>query len=133
MVKGDYRGKGISETKSKTGEPKHAGNFSYCTIHHQSLQSKDYRVYNRDGHLIVGNKTPLSKLMSEDVERLALTDKHFGGYVQDGKKTVGVKEYEAHKRLIKFSCRGFSYFEFEFIYREEIYTDGDFDYPFPEY
>ena len=129
----DYRGKGTSKTKvSKCGEQKHAGNFSYQTIHYQSLQSKDYFVCNQNGVLIVGKETLLSELMGADVMQLALTDEHFSAYYQDGVKTIGNKEHEAHKRLTKIRSR-YRYTEAEFIYREEIYTDGDFDYDFPEY
>ena len=130
----DYRGKGVSKDKlTKDGRPKRAGNFSYSTIHHQSLQSRDYYVVLKDGQLIVGEHTPLSQVMGDLIATLALTDAHFGSYVQDGEKTVAGKKHEAHRRLTRYNAR-YSYLDaIRFIYREEIYTDGDFDYNFPEY
>ena len=130
--------KGVSTTKfcKHTGDPKHSGNFSPMTVHYNSLKCKDYRVRLCDGILIVGEKTPLSDLMPYAVVELALTDPYFDIYKERGQKTVGVKKYDACKTLrrmanvrsyMKISC------DFLFTYREEIYTDGDFNYIFPEY
>ena len=131
----NYRGKGVSTTKfTKTGEPKHAGNFSYSTIHRQSLQAHDYPVRLIDNRLIVGNSTPLDTLMGSVVELAAREDGYFEEYQQKGEKTIGTKKYEAHKRLTKCHFRYQYLYELQqFTYREMIYTDGDFDYHFPEY
>lgn len=128
-----YRGKCESKDKvRKDGKPKHAGNFSYTSFHAQRLQSKDYRVKMVDGELIVGDHTPLITLMPRGVVETALSDPFFGTYVQDGKQPVNGKLYEAHKRLTKCNfC--WSMDDVRFIYREEIYTDGEVEYKFKNY
>ena len=138
----DYRGKCVSThgKVTKAGEPKMAGNFSYSTFHLQSLQAKDYYVRLKTyasgiKTLIVGDHTPLSRLMGEHVNSLAMTDEHFDVYVRTGTKTVGVKKYEARMTLRKNKVHS-AYWELDtyaFVYREEIYTDHDFNYQFPEY
>lgn len=139
----NFRGRGVSETKyTKTGEPKHAGNWSYSKIHYQNLQVKDYYVRLRTDKetgiqtLIVGDHTPLAALMGEQVEWLAMRDKTFDQYVQTdyNSRIVPGKKYEAYKRLYKSKLT--SSWEIDphaFVYREAIYTDGDFKYHFPEY
>lgn len=126
--------RGFSKTKfCKDGRPKMSGNYSEYTLHRLSLQSKDYDVHECDGILIVGDHTPLTKLMPPAVMELALTDPHFSTYIEDGYRTVMGKRYEAHVRLTKFSFKTCYREGGWFVYREEIYTDGDFDYNFPEY
>lgn len=142
VVAPNLRGKGVSTKKfTKAGEPKRSGNWSVSTIHNQSLQSKDYLVwvktYKETGVeiLMVGDHTPLSSIMGEKIATLAMNDPHFEWYRQRGKnKTIGNgKEYEAHKTLRKYEGSSF-WLRYKWgVYREEIYTDGDFDYLFPEY
>lgn len=131
----NYRGKGVSTKLTKDGKPKRAGNWSYNTIHTQSLQFRDYKVMRIDNELVVGdNQTPLSHIMGEVVATLALNNPYFHEYTEKGIKTVRGKQYEAQRSLTKFSAFGsHMYLDYEFILREQIYTDGDFDYPFPEY
>lgn len=135
----NYRGKCESKTKvTKDGRPKRAGNFSYSVFHAQSMQSKDYhvkKVINEYGNeiLIVGDHTPLWELMGGLVEELALRDKTFDTYTQQGYKTIGSKKYEAHKTLKKSRISMRYGYELDFIYREQIYTDKDFEYQFIEY
>ena len=129
-----YRGKGTSRKLTKDGKPKHAGNWSAQTIHVQSLQSRDYHVRRIDGILIVGDHTKLSSILGEAIAILAENNKYFDQYVEKGQKIVGRKSYDAERSLRRFAARdSHSYLDFEFIYREQIYTDGDFDYNFPEY
>lgn len=130
-----YRGKGTSRKLTKDGQPKHAGNWSFQAIHAQSLQSKDWHVKRgANGELIVGDHTPLWKIMGEAVATLAETNDRFNEYVECGKKEVGRKQYDAQRSLKRFLPYGSHvWIDYEFIYREQIYTDGDFDYNFPEY
>lgn len=139
----NFRGKGCSETKfTKAGEPKHAGNWSASKIHYQSLQVRDYYVRyvtdkgNGIQKLIVGDHTPLAELMGTQVEWLAMRDENFDTYTQSGynSKIVPGKKYEAYRRLCKSKL--ISSWEINphaFTYREAIYTEGDFEYYFPEY
>ena len=128
-----FRGKCESSTMAKSGRPKHAGNFSWHTHHEQSLRFKDYRVWRTaDGHLIVGEHTPLLSLVPTEVVQLAMFEPTFDNITLRWFKTVGGKRYDANKHLSRFNGgRGWN--DFEFIYREEIYTDGDFNYDFPNY
>ena len=129
--------RGTSTTKFCKGTdiPKHAGNFSYSTVHYNSRQEKSYRVYYCGGQLVVGaNNTPLVQLLPEAVVELAKNDPNFEEYRQQGTQPVGGKQYEAHKTLRKnmtFGTR--SWRNYSFLYILTIYTDGDFDYKFPEY
>ena len=119
---------------SKTGEPKHSGNFSYMTMHNQSLQFHDYPVRKKDGKLIVGDHTPLYELMPMAVYELALTDKYFSTYAREGTMNVGGREYECEKILYKrhYYC-AYDLNPYAFVYREKVYTDFDFEYQFKEY
>ena len=128
--------KGVSKDKFCKGTdiPKHSGNFSYHTVHYQSLQSKDYHVTLRDGVLIVGESTPLQCLMPE-VTQIALNDPHFESYTRKGTMPHAGKRYEARQTLTKRE-RHYTYCDwmnYDFIYREMIYTDGEFDYQFKNY
>ena len=133
-MENNYRGKGTSTKLTKDGKPKHAGNWSYYAIHHQSMQSRDYKVKLIDDALMVGEHTPLLCLLPSAAVELAMTDPHFGEYRQDGVRTVNGKKYECHitltKRKLHFSV---DYLNYDFTYREIIFTDWDFDYQFPEY
>ena len=143
VVAPNLRGKGISTTKfTKSGDPKRSGNWSASTVHRQSLQYKDYDVMykeDEDGikHLVIGDHTRLADIMGDGVAALAMFDKHFDTYVQSGKyEGLGNgKGYEARRTLRK--RQNFrEWYPGEaptFRYREEIYTDGDFTYNFPEY
>ena len=136
MNKGDYRGRGVSATKvcKHTGKPKRAGNFSYATIHRLSLQFKDYPVTMRNDELIVGDHTPLMCVMPRAVVELALTDTHFDVYIESGIVKHGGQEYEAHRRLTRNALYGRSIWSHNlFKLRLEVYTDGEFDFNFPEY
>lgn len=142
FAKRNFRGKGQSTTKfTKAGEPKRSGNWSSQTIHHQSLQYKDYYVRLLQSEsgikiLLVGDHTPLARIMGDAIEELAINDENFSVYVQAGEyKGLGNgKSYEARRTLRKLNVRKSWYFDNRaFLYREEIYTDGDFTYNFPEY
>ena len=132
----NLRGKAVSATKfTKAGEPKRSGNWSASTVHAQSLQSRDYRVKLVDGQLIVGDHTPLAYVMDQVgaiVEELVTNDVYFSQLVRDGHKTIRGKKYESRKTLKRIHLQ-YSMDNVLYIYREEIYTDGDFDYNFPEY
>ena len=132
----NFRGKGTSRDKFCKGTdiPKHAGNFSASTIHYQSLQQKDYKVRMKDGQLIVGDHTPLSDILPEALVTLAITDPNFKTYSQSGEHSHNEKKYEAYRTLTKFSAFGWhSYLDYSFILHIGIYTNGDFDYQFPNY
>lgn len=139
VVAPNLRGKGISTTKfTKSGDPKRSGNWSAETIHYQSLQSKDYPVWvktyeNGIQVLMVGENTPLSYLMTEQLMSLALNDPYFDMYRREGEKTVGGKKHTACMTLRKSKGSRIWLQDRFGTYREEIYTDGDFDYQFPEY
>ena len=129
------RKQGISKDKFCKGTdiPKRSGNYSPTTIHFQSLQVRDYKVRLIDGHLIVGERTPLTEIFKPDVVMAILNDRHFNSYRQEGVKTINGKRYETHRILTKYDAR-FSYLnEIKYLLREEIYTDFDFDYNFKEY
>jgi hypothetical protein len=132
----NLRGKGISATKfTKAGEPKRSGNWSVSTVHYQSLQSRDYRVKINDGRLIVGDYTPLADVMGKmgyTIEELARNDEYLKEIVREGYTPIRGKKYESRKRLTRVHLQ-YSMDKVVYIYREEIYTDGDFDYNFPEY
>ena len=128
--------RGVSKDKFCKGTtiPKRSGNFSYTTVHYQSLQSKDYHVKLRDGVLIVGENTPLEKVMP-GVEQLALSDSYFEQYTQRGVHTHNGKKYEARKTLTKRE-KHYEYCDwmnYDYVYREIIYTDNEFNYTFKNY
>lgn len=137
------RGKGTSLTKfTKTGDPKHAGNWSAQNIHRQSLQYRDYYVKLLKSEsgieiLIVGDHTPLARIMGETVATLAMRDPNFESYRQQGyfKGINNGRSYEAFRTLRKNNkyINSWQHNPHAFILREEIYTDGDFKYYFPEY
>ena len=141
----NFRGRGTSKTKfTKTGEPKHAGNWSAMSIYYQSLQVKDYYVRLVESKetpgmkiLIVGDHTPLFKIMGDLVEQLAINDEHFCSYRQEGEyKGIGNgKAYKSSYTLSKnpMAARKWSVHPHAFILRCEIYTEGDFTFNFPEY
>lgn len=132
-----YRGKCESKDKvRKDGQPKRAGNFSYEVFRDQHMQTRDYKVWrNDDGNLIVGDHTPLSAIYSDGIYTEAMTNPRFDEYIERGVKTVRCKKYNAERRLTKFTphYKSSILFYYEFIYRETIYTDGDFTYEFPDY
>lgn len=134
MEQKSYRGKGTSRKLTKDGKPKRAGNWSFQAIHLQSLQSRDYHVRRINDTLIVGDHTKLSSILGEAVAVLAENNTRFDYYVEKGQKQVGLKKYDAERSLKRFAAKdSHSYLDFEFIYLEQIYTDGDFDYNFPDY
>lgn len=141
MATGNFRGRCHSTTgkKTKTGDLKMSGNFSYQTFHYQSLQSKDYyvrkKVYDSGiEQLIVGERTPLAQVMGETIATLALKDEHFEMYIQSGIKKIGVREYEMRVTLRRNMCVSrWSFDPHLFILRVEIYTDGELHFEFPEY
>lgn len=140
MATGDYRGKCFSTSgkRTKTGDLKRSGNFSYSTFHCQNLLYKDYYVRVETSEsgiktLIVGDHTPLALLMGQLVADLALKDERFELYQQKGKKRIGGKDCETIAILTKISR--YSRFDLDphaFRLRVEIYTDG-ISYEFPEY
>ena len=130
------RKQGISRNKfcKGTGIPKRSGNFSQITLHYQSLQHQTWRIWYQGGHLVVGNHTPLLALFPAAIVELVMNDELFSTYEQRGYKTINGKKYEIVRSITRFAgaeIRG--YLHFNFIYREAIYTDGDFDWNFPEY
>lgn len=141
MEEQNYRGKCYSTTgkKTKTGDLKMAGNFSYLTFHQQQLQSKDYyvrKVTYESGieQLIAGEQTPLAQVMGEQIATLALRDPHFELYMQGGKKKIGAREYDMRVTLRRNLCVSrWSFDPHLFTLRVEIYTDGEVQYTFPEY
>ena len=136
VVAPNFRGKGKSTAKvTKNGEPKRSGNWSASEIKRQSMQSKDYQVRLVNGGLIVGDHTPLHQVMGKTgylIEELALKDEYLNDIVRRGNATINGKEYEACKRLTK-AYYHYSLEDVRYIYREMIYTMGDFEYTFPEY
>lgn len=136
VVAPNLRGKGISATKvTKDGRPKRSGNWSTSTIHYQSLQFRDYKVLFENDRLIVRNSTPLADVMGKmgyAIEDLAKEDQFLNTIVREGYTKYRGKEYESRKRLTRTVFK-YSFEDVRYIYREEIYTDGDFDYSFPEY
>lgn len=132
----NLRGKAVSATKfTKAGEPKRSGNWSYSTVHHQSLQSRDYRVRYENGRLIVGDHTPLADIMGKmgyAIEELARNDEYLKSIHREGYASIRGKKYQSSKLLTRVNLQ-YSIDDVRYIYREEIYTDGDFDYNFPEY
>ncbi len=128
----NLRGKGYSSKLTKDGKPKHAGNWSAITIHYQSMQFQDYAVKRIDGILVVGNETKLSDIFPEELVRIIDADPNFESLSQVGTHTHNGKQYEA-RRSLRRVIRYCAYSEREYIYREEIYTDGDFKYNFKEY
>ena len=140
VIAPNLRGKGFSATKlTKSGDPKRTGNWSAATIHYQSLQSKDYPVFvktyeNGIQVLMVGENTPLSYLMGEQIASLAMSDGYFESYRRSGQKSIGAKKYDANMTLRKYKGKSSMWLQNKWgTYREEIYTDGDFKYQFPEY
>ena len=131
----NFNGKCISThgKVTKGGSPKHSGNFSYQTMHYQSLQSRDYPVREKDGKLIVGDHTPLYELMPIAVYELAVVDECFESVRRKVKVILDGKEYEGYKTLTRRYYPGGAFDNYQFIYREQVYTDFDFDYQFKEY
>lgn len=143
----NLRGKGISSTKyTKSGEPKHAGNWSVATVHNQSLQFRDYPVciktYDDGSHYVqVGNHTSLATLMCDKnhpeigqlIEQLILADAFFGEYKQIGTHTLPHgKKYEVWRSVRRHQAHGWWGWD-SYVYREAIYTENEFTYHFPEY
>lgn len=141
----NLRGKGISATKyTKAGQPKRSGNWSAVTIHHQSMQSKDYDVYLRQDKetgietLVLEHGTPLAAVLGEFGEMIAtliMRDPNFKSYYREGEyKGLGNgKGYEANMSIRKLN--GSIYWNMGRFarLRMEIYTDGDFVFNFPNY
>lgn len=130
--------RGTSKTKFCKGTdiPKHSGNYSYTTVHYASVRKQTWRVWSQGGTLVVGQNTPLASLMSQSIVELAMNDPYFDTYVQKGTHTHGDKQYEAYKSLHKnysFCAEKYSWRNYNFTYEETIYTDGDFEYNFPNY
>ena len=120
---------GTSTTKfTKGGLPKHAGNFSKL---HTRWHVATYKVELIDGQLIVGNNTPLSKLMPDEVVWLATNDQHFKEYRQEGVHTFNDRQFKCEKTLTKdaICCDN----NRTFTYRECIDTENYFTYNFPNY
>lgn len=140
-MKGDFRGKGTSETKfTKTGDPKHAGNWSAAKIRLQTTQFKDYYVRYRKNPetgieiLVVGDHTPLAEIMGEMVATLAMRDPHFNVYCQTGEyRGLGNgKGYSSSYTLRKTMYQS-RWDPHAFVLRCEICTEGDFTFNFPNY
>lgn len=131
----NYRGKGTSKDKvRKDGKPKHAGNFSYrnSDAYKTHFQSQRYRVDFIDGKLIIGDHTPAEDILPLALVELMLTDPNFEQYFQKGTHTRGGKKYDCWKKIYKPFNSGIGGYAC-FTYYEEICTEGDFKYNFPEY
>lgn len=130
-----YRGKCFSETKKrKDGQPKRAGNWSAQSYFYSSLQVKDYRVFERNGVLIVGDHTPLTTLLPAEVVWLAQNDPNFAEYKQDGTQPHDGKNYQARRILTRFKSVGTElYCGWRYLLRLEIFNEHEFVYEFPEY
>lgn len=144
----NLRGKGISSTKfTKSGAPKHAGNWSVSAIRIQSMQFRDYPVQIKtydDGSRIVqvGNHTRLCDIIrnkqgrpaiGEMIEQLILDDAFFGEYKQIGTHTLPHgKKYEVWRSVRRHQAHGWWGWD-SYVYREAIYTENEFTYHFPEY
>lgn len=131
----DYRGKGVSADKvcKGTGIPKHAGNFSYSSIHARSLQSKDYHVTLKNHTLIVGENTPLSDFFKPQIIELLFIDPLFSSYTQNGLIEHNGKTYESVRTITKYHARYTYLSDIKFILRIQVYTDLEFKYEFPCY
>ena len=138
-MKGDFRGKCHSThgKVSKTGELKHAGNFSASTYRAQHVQVKDYyvRVYTFDSgiqQLMVGH-TPLAEILGEEIAHVALTNEKFSSISLEFTRTIAGKNYEVYIRLRKSHLtHSWAIDPHAFIMRYEVYTDDD-KFTFPEY
>ena len=76
----------------------------------------------------------MPNICTGESERNAYYKAYIDTYIEKGTKTVGRKQYEAERSIKRYLPYGSHvWIDFEFIYREQIYTDGDFDYNFPEY
>ena len=131
----NYYGKCVSThgKVTKGGVPKHSGNFSYQSMHYQSLQSRDYPVREKDGKLIVGDHTPLYELMPIAVYELAVVDEQFESVCRKCTVVVDGKEYEGYKTLTRRHYSGAAFSQYDFVYREQVYTDFEIEVEFTEY
>ena len=139
----ETRGRGTSTTKfCKDGSPKHAGNWSESTIHHQSLVTKDYYVKRhtipmedclKETLIVVGNheNRPLTDFLPESVVTYIVSDPFIKTIMREGKVKFGAKEYECFKEIkktrYKYLCGC------EYILRLGIYTDNEIKWEFPEF
>lgn len=130
-----FRGRCTGKTARKDGKPKHAGNFSYQTFHAQSRQSKTYKVWRTDeGHLMVGEHTPLLCLLSVLAVRFAMEDPTFTQIEFCAEREMFGKMYETRQVLKRHHYNPvYDDREYEFTYTEDIWTDGDFKYQFENY
>lgn len=130
-----FRGKCEGKTVRKDGRPKHAGNFSYATLHAQSKQAESWKVWITDeGHLMVGEHTPLLCLLSPIAVQFAMDDHTFTSLEFRSHRIMFGKQYEVCQRLTRFTEHSYWHDRrYAYIYTEEIYTDGDFKYQFENY
>ena len=130
-----FRGRCESKTFRKDGKPKHAGNFSYETLHAQSRQSKTYGVWRAEnGHLMVGEHTPLLCLLSVGAVQFAMEDKTFTQVTFEAQREMFGKLYETRQVLKRHQYNPmYDKRRYEFTYTEEIWTDNDFNYLFENY
>ena len=129
-----FRGKGFSKTKfTKDGRPKRAGNWSAISVKIATVQSKDYKVRNMNGQIIVGTHTLLRDVMGM-VAEVVKNDPYFEKYEQNGYKKVNGKLYEMHLVLTKKHVTiAYARMDYQYILRVMIYTMGEVDFEFPDY
>lgn len=135
QVEKTFRGRCKGRTVRKDGRPKHAGNFSYSTLHAQSKQCKSWFVWRTDeGHLMVGEHTPLLCLLSPIAVQFAMDDHEFTTIEFRSHKLMFGKQYETCQRLTRCYERGrWDDRKMEYVYTEEIWTDNDFKHTFEKY
>ena len=131
-----FRGRCEGKTLRKDGKPKHAGNFSYSTLHAQSRQAKSWFVWRdkESGHLFVGEHTPLLCLLSAQAVQFATDDHTFTSMEFRSHRIMFGRQYEVCQRLTRNYDRGrWDDRKVEYVYTEEIWTDNDFKYKFENY
>ena len=136
QVEKTFRGKCTGKTLRKDGKPKHAGNFSYATLHAQSKQAKSWSVWRdkESGHLFVGEHTPLLCLLSAQAVQFATDDHTFTSMEFRSHRIMYGRQYEVCQRLTRNYDRGrWDDRKVEYVYTEEIWTDNDFKYKFENY
>lgn len=119
--------KGTSKTKfcKGTSIPKHSGNFSPIGMH---WCSRTWSVMLVNGALVIGEDTPASAVLPQQLIWLMLNDPNFKSYEQRGTHTHNGKQYTCCRSVFK---RFTSFAGFSLV--EQIDTEGEFTYEFPEY
>lgn len=120
---------GVSKDKfCKSGEPKHAGNFSKFMMHYCS---KSYAMVKRGNSLIIGNSTAAETKLPKTLIELILNDPKFKQITRESVYKHHNQEYKCEQTVRRSTLSGYGMSEF--IYSEAIDTRGDFKYEFPNY